>query len=134
MGCLYWDCKCGKIITVAGKSLKSGQQKSCGCWSREATAQRNRERRKSNRIEFDENLGCYRGYFNTSDEYFLFDVEDLDVVQQYCWCKDGHGYVETVIRDNKNHVHLKLHRAIMAKYQDIEGLEVDHISLNILRQ
>ena len=134
MGALYWNCECdcGNKMVIAGYSLKRGNIKSCGCWNREQLAQRNRERAKSNKIEFDENLGCYRGYFNTVDDSFLFSVEDLDVVSQNCWFKNKNGYAESIRRGDKKHTHVLMHRLILSKYEDIEGYEVDHTNHNPL--
>ena len=28
-------CECGKIVTVGGQNIKSGETKSCGCWNRD---------------------------------------------------------------------------------------------------
>ena len=38
------QCKCGNIITVRGKSLRTGNTKSCGCYQKERAAQSNMER------------------------------------------------------------------------------------------
>lgn len=37
-------CKCGNIVTVIGKNLRNGTTKSCGCYIRELTIQRNMDR------------------------------------------------------------------------------------------
>jgi len=118
MGCLYWDCicKCGNKVTVAGSNLRRGDIKSCGCLRRERMS-------KSNRIEFDENLGCLRVYFNNCDDYFLCDVEDRDIAEQYCWYKNSYGYA---VHKDKHIIHF--HRLVMEKYEDIEDSQVDHIN------
>ena len=36
----FCTCECGNIVEVEGSSLKSGNTKSCGCYNREAAAQR----------------------------------------------------------------------------------------------
>ena len=38
------QCKCGNIVTVRGKSLRSGSTKSCGCYQKERVAQSNMNR------------------------------------------------------------------------------------------
>ena len=38
------ECKCGKKIEVLGKSLRSGNTKSCGCYQRERAAKSNMDR------------------------------------------------------------------------------------------
>ena len=44
-GNTYWECKCdcGNTIIVQGVKLKMGHTKSCGCLTRDLTAQRNRD-------------------------------------------------------------------------------------------
>lgn len=38
-GCVYWlcSCDCGGMVTTAGKSLRLGLTKSCGCWKPQKT-------------------------------------------------------------------------------------------------
>lgn len=45
--CATWkcDCVCGAQATVRSGDLRSGATVSCGCWNREATAERNRSNR-----------------------------------------------------------------------------------------
>lgn len=38
------ECKCGNIVTVLGKHLRSGNTKSCGCYQKERAAQSNMNR------------------------------------------------------------------------------------------
>ena len=75
----YWICKCdcGKIKSVQSNELRTGGTISCGCYSIDIHS-------KSNKIEFDRELNCYRCYFIESSEYFLFDLGDLDIIQEYC--------------------------------------------------
>lgn len=39
-----WRCVCGQEKVILGSSVKGGHAKSCGCWHREATINRNIER------------------------------------------------------------------------------------------
>lgn len=55
--------------------------------------------------------------------FFLFDIEDTDLISGYNWIKDKNGYV----RANKNKKAILLHRLVMGcKYKD--GSIVDHIN------
>ena len=90
---------------------------------------------KSNRIVFDNNLNCYRGYFNDSDKYFMFDKEDIDLVSSYTWYyENSTGYVRTTTWDidTKQSTHITLHRLIMSKYYNIDGMVIDHMNHNKL--
>lgn len=129
----HWICKCecGKIVSVDSFHLRNGKIRSCGCLKRELSQKR---LSKSNRIEFDNNYGCLRVYFNNCDEYFLCDLEDKDIVEKYCWYKDSNGYVATVIKDENKVKHgLLFHREVMKrKFGDISYLLVDHKNHNTL--
>lgn len=62
-------------------------------------------------------------------EEFLFDKEDLDVVQHFCWCKSGTGYIHT--NDHTfGHIIIKMHRMVL-KLED-PNILVDHINGNRL--
>lgn len=43
-GQVYWNClcECGNICEISGTALRTGHTKSCGCYSAEATAERNK--------------------------------------------------------------------------------------------
>lgn len=132
-GNTYWicQCDCGKIKSICASSLVGGLTKSCGCIRRELLIEYNiQTKSKYNRYEFDENLGCYRGYFNNSDGYFLVDADDLDYIKDYCWFLDPTGYV--VSHEKITHVTIRLSRFIMARYFNLDGLVVDHINHNIV--
>ena len=119
-----WKCKCdcGNILTVSSCHLISGHTKSCGCYRKDTI-------NKSNRIEFDTSLGCLRVYFNNSNEYFLCDTEDRDIVEKYCW-HNNNGYA--VGGDRGNNKSIRAHRAIMSKYENIDNFVIDHINHNKL--
>ena len=38
------QCKCGNMVVVLGKNLRSGNTKSCGCYQKERAAESNMER------------------------------------------------------------------------------------------
>ena len=124
----YWvcQCECGTIKSVQLNELRSGSTISCGCHARDIHTRRNR-------IEFDSELNCYRCYFFESDGYCLFDIEDLDVVQQFCWSLDAAtGYIRSSYWtiDDKRSIHVLMHRIIMGKYYNIDGMFIDHKNHN----
>ena len=128
----YWICKCdcGTIKSINGSDLVQGKIKSCGCLNRELTISRNESKIKSNRIEFDTNLGCLRVYFNNSDEYFLCDVEDRDIAEKYCWYKGSDGYVHSNKRGSG--ISVLFHRLVLEKYYgDLTGYVIDHHNHNV---
>lgn len=123
-----WFCECGcenhTRIVVYGTNLKSGKTKSCGCLSRELAIKRNK---KSNIYNLSGEYGI--GYTSNTNNEFYFDLEDYDLIKDYCWYLDNSGYIRTNIRDDKTNkaTSIQIQRLIM-NYPD--GLYVDHINHN----
>jgi len=107
-------CDCGNEVEVLERSLKSGNSKSCGCLSAE-------HRRRYNRYEF---CGNYVTMYTLKNEPFDVDLDDFWKVKDYCWRKDGDGYLKS--QDNGNPI--LLHRLIMNCPDD---MVVDHINHDI---
>lgn len=51
-----------------------------------------------------------------------FDEEDIDVATACLWTIDSVGYCSGEYQGKR----IRLHRAIMQKYYDIDGVEIDH--------
>lgn len=98
---LQWLCKCdcGNEIIVQGNSLKNGVTKSCGCLNKELTSNRFK---KYNAYDLS---GEYGVGYTAKGEEFWFDLEDYDLIKDYCWYINSEGYVRC--RD------VFLHRLIM---------------------
>ncbi len=129
----YWlcRCECGAIKSIKGSHLLDGSIKSCGCYKKEKQSIIST---KTNRIEFDENLGCLRVYFNNCDDSFLCDVEDRDIAESYCWYKDHYGYVVCNIhKDDGSKTIARFQRLVLEKYGiDLSDTVVDHMNSNKL--
>lgn len=123
-------CDCGNpnTVLVLAYNLKNGNTKSCGCLSTE------------NRSKYGKIYGVINGHknkkYNTYDlsgeygigytrkgEPFYFDLEDYDLIKDYCWFIDKNGYVV-----NKTDKLISMHRLVMG-FPD-NDLEVDHIFHN----
>ena len=120
------QCKCGNIVTVSGADLRRGRTKSCGCLHQQAIS-------KDNEIDLFEEYGFGIAFFNGkhSDEYFVFDIEDLDCVKDRSWYKSSDGYVKSHIRtDDEDYKKEEfLHRIILRKHgmsKDDYGDHIDH--------
>ncbi len=100
-------CDCGKQSVVRGAYLRNGHTKTCGHCREQRFAFENGHMRCT----------CCNG----GD--FIFDCEDIEIVQPYHWRLDDHGYV-TARSSNGN---IKLHRLLM---NAPEGSVVDHINGN----
>lgn len=78
-----WLCKCSceenKYVVVLGQLLRSGSTKSCGCLHNEMLSD---ERKKYNTYDLSGEYGI--GHTSNGKE-FLFDLEDYDLIKNYCW-------------------------------------------------
>ena len=97
----WWcQCECGSEPFVAlGYNIKNGNTNSCGCYKKEREFEAHR---KINRYDKSREFGV--GYAINTDNEFYFDLEDYDLIKDYCWyeniTQDGYHALET--RDWKN--------------------------------
>lgn len=121
---VYWWCQCdcgGELKSICASHLKSGKITSCGCKTSELIS----NARKSSPHEIkkdDESL-----YFVSKGHKIRFDEDDIDIATACLWNIDSFGYCAGTY----NGEHIRLHRAIMGKYHNIYGLEIDHRSGNV---
>lgn len=88
-----WLCECSceernkKIVPE--RSLNRGESKSCGCLNKEKIAEQGHKNKKYNKwIDkvFTDERGSYRiGLTSNTNKEFYVDIEDFDVVKDYCW-------------------------------------------------
>lgn len=100
-----WICKCqcGNIKSINKYSLLDGRTKSCGCLNKKLVRQRTK---KYNTYDLSGEYGI--GY-TSKEEPFYFDLEDYDLIKNYCWLINTQtGYVCT---RNRKH-QLKLHKLL----------------------
>lgn len=122
-------CKCNpdRIFRVRQKDLKSGHVRSCGCIKVERVIERNKRNTGTKKLlnpnEYDLS-GEYGIGYTTKHEKFMFDLEDYDLIKNYHWYIDKHGYVAT---NNDKHP-IRMHRLIMGATEN--DLVVDHIYHN----
>ena len=124
---IYWlcqcDCKDKTIISVISGSLVSKNTKSCGCIQKEKTSNLNKIiKKKFNTYDL---TGKYGIGYTTKGEEFYFDLEDYDLIKDYCWSLRK-GYVSA--RNINVNGGVNMHRLIM-NAKDNE--DVDHIFHNI---
>ena len=89
-----WLCMCTccsenpKYIIVDTSSLKNGNTKSCGCLKQE----KNREiLKKYNKYDLTGEYGI--GWASNKNIKFYFDLEDYNLIKDYCWYISSTGYV-----------------------------------------
>lgn len=128
---IQWICECNcgthdKVIAT-GSQLKRGKTKSCGCLKKEktallsiksqpiASAKASEINKKYNRYDLS---GDYGIGFTANNKQFYFDLEDYDLIKNYCWHIDDKGYVKTNVYTNGKHEYLSMHRLVMNAHPD----------------
>jgi len=116
---IMWLCQCNcdlkSEVIVSGGHLKSENTQSCGCLQKE----RNYEaKKKYNTYDLNKEYGI--GYTFKGEEFY-FDLEDYNLIKNYCWRKDNYNYIMS--RIDKNNI-VYMHRIVMNCPDD---MDIDHI-------
>lgn len=117
----YWWCQCdcgSPLKAVFDGHLRSGKIVSCGCKTSELMSKALKA--KPHDVMYD----AEGPYFVSKEHIIRFDEEDMDIVTACLWNVDSLGYCSGLYQGEQ----IRLHRAIMRKYGQIDGLEVDHKS------
>ena len=136
----YWKCQCSceekTIRVVEENSLLCGNSTSCGCLTREKTAEANRRRTKRCIYDLTGKYGI--GYTVNTNEPFYFDLEDFDKIKDFSWgarhdkrrnTKTYYIEAHFYTKDGENK-RIHLHHFILG-HDDIkaeEKITVDHIN------
>ena len=104
-------CDCGNEVVVRKSDLTSKRTLSCGCYGKEA---RYNSKKKYNIYDLSGEYGI--GYTSSGEEFY-FDLEDYDLIKDYCWHINEQGYVVSTIN--------LLHRIVMGSPNTI--FDIDHI-------
>lgn len=121
-----WHCKCecGKECDVYVDSLINGNTKSCGCLKRDVVIQKNKNGKTYNTYDL---TGEYGIGFTKKGEEFWFDLEDYDLIKDYCWCFSG-GYLVSRLSHNSEtnkRKEIRFHRLVMKETNP--KIKIDHI-------
>lgn len=114
------QCDCGSDpIVIYGYSLnRKNNTLSCGCLAKELVAERSI---KNNIYDLSGEYGiCYS---SNTDEQAYFDLEDYELIKDYCWFVNNEGYM--VAKKRGMNWHIFMHHIIFGKY-------CDHIDRNRL--
>ena len=91
---VQWLCECScetnRHIIVSGCSLTRGLTKSCGCLKKDISTENGKKNKKYNTYDLSGEYGI--GYTSKGEEFY-FDLEDYDLIKDYCWHIDNKGYV-----------------------------------------
>lgn len=120
------QCECGNETIVFEDNLKYEKTISCGCYQKEVAATmqttefieyRAKKLKKYNTYDL---FGDYGIGYTSKGEEFYFDLEDYDLIKEYCWCIDKNGYCRA--RDSKSKKVIYMHRLILDNYQHIDHI------------
>lgn len=127
-GCTRWLCECDcdehNQVIVLGRNLQNKLTQSCGCLQKERISNALKESNKINKKKYNtyDLSGEYGIGYTFKNEEFYFDLEDYELIKDYCWHIRSDGYVAT--NDfNNNYKGLKLHRLLFPNAK-----VVDHIN------
>lgn len=111
-----WHCKCdcGNHRNVLGSTLRHGKSKSCGCLQKEIVAKIGKSSKRHNFYDLSGEYGV--GYTSKGEEFY-FDLEDYNLIKDYCWHIREDGYVGCTY-ENKC---ILFHRLLYP-----ESIQVDH--------
>lgn len=114
-----WLCKCdcSNEVIVQRSRLVSGGTQSCGCLQKEIVS---KVTKKYNQYDLSGEYGI--GYTSKGEEFY-FDLEDYDLIKDYCWFKNKQGYTLTNVNLNGKRTSLFMHDLIM---DCPDNMEIDH--------
>jgi hypothetical protein len=115
---ILWEClcECGNKTFTQGRLLQNKTTKSCGCYQKEQTSKASK---KYNDYELFEQYGIGHSINN---EVFYFDLEDYDLIKNYCWYVTKKGYARA------SNSKIFLHRLVLG-IKD-KNIQVDHKDRN----
>lgn len=103
----YWICKCdcGNYISISSCGLNNNHTQSCGCYQKE---QASKTHKKFNKYDLSQGYGI--GYTSNTNNPFYFDIEDYELIKDYCWLENDQGYATSHNADGSN---IRQHRLIL---------------------
>lgn len=113
------QCDCGNQVVRTTNHLNRGHNQSCGCLQREIISNIGKQNKKYNIYDLSGEHGI--GYTSNTNKEFYFDLEDYDLIKDYCWRENAYGYIETEDSYGK---HIKMHRMVMGFPND--SFDIDH--------
>jgi hypothetical protein len=114
------QCDCGgPVKEINGKNIRKGMTTSCGCVHTEKIIE---ICKKYNKYDLTGEYGI--GYFSNSDNIFYFDKEDYELIKNFCWHEDDHGYASSALPTSRERITLQ--NLLLNNINS--NLRVDHIN------
>lgn len=121
----FWKCKCdcGNYKSMEAYRLKkTAKLPSCGCMTNYLIRD---TRKKYNKYDLTGEYGI--GWTSNTNEEFYFDLDDYDLIKDYCWYKNKQdGYIRKPKEGNSTKSVL-LHQLILGIVNGDDNNRVDHI-------
>lgn len=112
-------CECGNEIDIRPESLvKHSSTKSCGCLQKKVVSQLSKE---CNKYDLS---GTYGIGYTANGHEFYFDLEDYDLIKDYCWNYDG---LYVITHKSKTST-LRMHKLLMSDKINADRKSVDYIN------
>ena len=123
---VFCECNPDNIFRVRQKDLKNKHTKSCGCIKSENAkiVGKLNDGSKNKKYNTYDLSGDYGIGYTIKGEEFYFDLEDYDLIKNYCWHIDERGYVVSQYKKNP----IYMHRLILNIIDS--NILVDHIYHN----
>lgn len=125
-------CDCGNDKTVYHYNLIKGFTQSCGCLQKERVRTSNK---KYNNYDLSGEYGV--GYTSNTKKEFYFDLEDYDLIKDYCWKENPptnnnkNGYLNSTYKSVSIHG-IVMHKENYRKEKYKNDFVIDHIDGNVL--
>lgn len=126
-----WKCMCScekhNILYASGTNIRSGEVKSCGCLKKAVVIRMGEINKKFNKYDLTGEYGV--GWTMNSNKEFYFDLEDYDLIKDYCWSENhpNGGYSMLMTYDSHIKKYVSFHRLLKPEWNII-----DHIDRNTL--
>lgn len=119
------DCECGGKKRTIASNVIYGKTTSCGCVQREKAIL---SHKKYNKYDLSGEYGIV--WTSDTNEKFYFDLEDYDLIKDYCWSTTDSSYLRANDLLPFSRKHIRMHRLVMDKL-DNDNLVIDHINHNV---
>ena len=125
-------CDCGNNKTIYHYNLINGFTQSCGCLQKERVFD---SIKKYNKYDLTGEYGV--GYTSNTNKEFYFDLEDYNLIKDYCWKENPptnnnkNGYLNSTYKSVSIHG-IIMHKNNYRKEKYKNDFVIDHIDGNVL--